>query len=100
MKILTVHNPNNTFYEIIFENMNPMIEAMITLKMPEIPFNGNNSVAIFKPKQSIIMGANTTSMVLSVDPNKIIARTKPDFDVTIVANILAIRSMTKNDMMT
>lgn len=97
---LTEHSPNNTFYDSMSENMNPTIEAKIMLRMPDTPFNGKSSVETFNPKQSIIIGAKTTSMVLSVDPNNIIARTKPDLDVTIVANILAIRSMNKNDMIT
>lgn len=80
--------------------MNPIIEAIIMLTMPDTPFNGRSSVAIFNPKQSIMIGAKTTNIVLSVDPNKTIARTKPNLDVTKVANILANRSMIKNAIIT
>lgn len=74
--------------------------AIIMLIIPDIPFKGSSSVATFNPKQSIMIGANTTSIVLSVDPNSTIAAIKPDLEVTIVANILAIISKTKNASIT
>lgn len=77
----------------------PRIIDNITLNIPERPLNGSNQEPTFSPKQSINMGANKISIVLSVDPNAMLLIMKPTLDRLRVAYILAAKSTMRKTMM-